>query len=50
MDWKNFEKDQKCFGTVLKISQKNSCGVATFLETLHAAIIFQRFPAYKGNG
>ena len=33
MDWKNFEKDRKLFGTVLKIWQKNSCGRAEFLET-----------------
>ena len=41
---KNFEKDWKSFGTVLKIWQKNTCGRAEILETLHAAIIFQRFP------
>ena len=40
MNWKNVEKDWKPFGTVLKIQQKN----AVFLETLQAAIIFQRFP------
>ena len=40
INWKNFEKDQKFFGTVLKIWQKNTCGIAVFLETLHAAIIF----------
>ena len=40
MNWKNAEKDWKPFGTVLKIRQKNTA----FLETLQAAIIFQRFP------
>ena len=44
MDWKNFEKDRKPFGTVLKIYQYNTCRLAAFLETLHAAIIFRRFP------
>ena len=33
MDWKNFEKDQKSFGTFLKIWQKNACGKAAFLES-----------------
>ena len=41
MDWKNFENDQKSFGTVFKLWQKNICGRAAFLQ---AAIIFQRFP------
>ena len=34
VDWKNFEKDQNSFGTVLKIWQKNDCKRAAFLETL----------------
>ena len=46
MDLKNFEKDQKFFGTVLKICMKNTCGIATFLETLKASIIFQSFPNF----
>ena len=32
MDLKNFEKDRKFFGTVLKIWQKNNCGRTVFLE------------------
>ena len=36
MDWKNLEKDQISFGTVLKIWQKNTCRRA-FLETWQAA-------------
>ena len=40
MDWKNFEKYRKIFGTAFKIWQKNTCGMVTFLETLRAAIIF----------
>ena len=43
MDWKNFEKDWKFFGTVLKVWQKNTCGRAAFLETLQTAIVFQMF-------
>ena len=30
MDWKNFEKDRKAFGTVLKRWQKNTCGKQQF--------------------
>ena len=44
MDWKNFEKDRKSFGIVLKMWQNNTSRLAAFLETLHAAIIFRRFP------
>ena len=39
MDWKNFEKDRKSFGTVIwhynmaEMWQKNTCGRATFLKT-----------------
>ena len=40
-DWKNFERDQKVFGTVLKIWQKNTCVIAAYLGRLHAPI---RFP------
>ena len=41
---KNSEKDRKFFGNVLKIWGKNTCEIVAFLETLHAAIIFQRVP------
>ena len=44
MEWKNFERERKSFGTVLKIWQKNTCGRAAFLETSQAGIIFQKFP------
>lgn len=44
MEWKKFEKDQKSFGSVVKIWQKNTCGKGALLETLQAAIIFQSFP------
>ena len=44
MDWKNYEKDRSSFGTVLKIWHENTWGEAAFLESLKAAIIFQRFP------
>ena len=44
MDWKNFEKDRKSFGIVLKIWQNSTCRLAAFLETLHAAMILRRFP------
>ena len=47
MDWKNLEQDWKCFDTVLKIWQKNTCRRAAFLEPLQAAIIFQRFLCIK---
>ena len=33
MDWKNFEKDRKSFGIVLKIWQNSTCRLAAFLET-----------------
>ena len=46
MDWKNFEKDRKSFGTILKIWQKITCGRAAFLETLQVAIIFKGFPTF----
>ena len=49
MDWKNFEKDRKSFDTVLKIWQNNTCRLAAFLETLHAAIIFRRLPCILGK-
>ena len=42
-EWKNFWKDRKFFVTVLKSWQKSTCGIAAFLKTLHAAIIFQIF-------
>ena len=45
MDWKNFEKDRKSFGIVLKIWQNSTCRLAAFLETLHAAMILRRFPS-----
>ena len=32
MDWKNLEKNQKFFGNVLKIWQRNICGKAAFPE------------------
>ena len=44
MDWKNFGKSRKFFGTILQILQKIICGRAAFLETLQTAIIFQSFP------
>ena len=39
MDWKNLEKDQKSFGTVCKIWQKNICGKPVFLEMWRSLFI-----------
>ena len=36
-------KGSKVFGNVLRVWQKNTCRGAVYLETLHAAIIFQNF-------
>ena len=43
MNLKNFEKNRKFFGDVLKIWQRNTCRTASILKTLQAAIIFQMF-------
>ena len=38
VSWKNFEKDGKSFGTVLKMWRRNTCGKTGFLEILQVAI------------
>ena len=43
IDWKNFAKHRKSFGTVLKLCQKTTRGRAAFSETLQTAIVFQRY-------
>ena len=47
MDWKNLEKDWKCFDIALKIWQKNTCGRTVILGRYRQQSFFKHFLLFK---
>ena len=45
-DWKTFKKDKKNFGNVLKIWQRNTCGIAAFLKNVTRCNNFSNVSLY----